>query len=165
MIAFENHHGIQDGDIRSKRAAGKIGRSGGRHLARGSLTTAAEHEGAAPLLPARLGTKFRRLNRAVDFTMIQETSTKEHRPALTSDRWHVVHARWTGERAGRPRYIRTIVGEYDDRASATRRAREMVSRLAPEMTRRPLAQRDQLFVRKPGFRSLKTAGRTDRRRS
>jgi len=129
-----------------------------------SLTAAAQLEGAAPLLPAWLGKRFRHSQRAVDFTMIQETSTRRSRPALTSDRWHVVHARWLGEKQGRPSYVRTIVGEYEDRASAARGARELVSSLAPQMSARPLAQRDQLFVRKPGFRSLKAAGRVDRRR-
>lgn len=96
--------------------------------------------------------------------MIRETHTRKRRPALTSDRWHVVHARWTGEREGAPSFVRTIVGEHDDRASAAQDAREMVSRLAPEMLTRPPAQRDQLFVRKPGFRSLKVSGRFERRR-
>ena len=95
--------------------------------------------------------------------MIQETLSNKRRPALTSDRWHVVHARWSGERDGRPRFERTILSEHDDRSSAVKDAREFLSHLGPKMTERATAERDQLFVRKPGFRSLKNAGRFQRR--
>jgi hypothetical protein len=96
--------------------------------------------------------------------MIQETLSSKRRPALTSNRWHVVHARWSGERSEEPSFVRTIVSEHDDRASAARDAREIVSRLSAEMSTRPLSERDQLFIRKPGFRSLKIASRVQRRR-
>ena len=96
--------------------------------------------------------------------MIQETLSSKRRPALTSNRWHVVHARWSGERSEEPSFVRTIVSEHDDRASAARDAREIVSRLSAEMSTRPLSERDQLFIRRPGFRSLKIASRVQRRR-
>jgi hypothetical protein len=76
----------------------------------------------------------------------------------------VVHARWSGRYEGRPRFSRTILSEHADRASAAQDARQIVSRLSPQMADRPAAERDQLFVRKPGFRSLKVAGRIQRRR-
>jgi len=97
--------------------------------------------------------------------MIQETLNSKQRPALTSNRWHVVHARWSGEPGNGSTFIRSIVSEHDDQESALQGAREIVARLAQQMAARPLAERDQLFVRKPGFRSLKSAGRVDRRRS
>ena len=94
--------------------------------------------------------------------MIQETLSSKQRPALTSDRWHVVHARWSGNDSGQSSFLRSIVSEHDDQASAVRGARELVERLAAEMEKRPQSERDQLFVRKPGFRSLKTSGRVER---
>ena len=94
--------------------------------------------------------------------MIQETLSNKQRPALTSDRWHVVHARWSRTHSGQSTFLRSIVSEHEDRASAVRGARELVERLAAEMAVRPLSERDQLFVRKPGFRSLKTSGRVER---
>jgi hypothetical protein len=96
--------------------------------------------------------------------MIQETLSHKRRPALTSDLWHVVHARWTGREGGSASFSRTIVSEHEDRARAARAAREFVGLHGPQMAGRPAAERDQLFVRKPGFRSLKVAGRIRRRR-
>jgi hypothetical protein len=95
--------------------------------------------------------------------MIQDTLSSKQRPALTSNRWHVVHARWSGKCDGAPQFVRSIVSEHDDQAAAVLGAHEIVSRLAAEMAARPAAERDQLFVRKPGFRSLKTARRLERR--
>lgn len=97
--------------------------------------------------------------------MIQDTLSSKQRPAITSNRWHVVHARWSGERSAQPSFLRSIVSEHDDQEGALKGARELQTKLAPEMSARPLAERDQLFVRKPGFRSLKTSGRLERRRA
>ena len=94
--------------------------------------------------------------------MIQETLSNKQRPALTSDRWHVVHARWSRKPSGQSTFLRSIVSEHEDRASAVQGARELVASLAAEMEMRPTSERDQLFVRKPGFRSLKTSGRVER---
>jgi hypothetical protein len=94
--------------------------------------------------------------------MIQETLSSKQRPALTSDRWHVVHAQWSGKGSGSSSFLRSIVSEHEDQASAVRGARELVERLAAEMAMRPPSERDQLFVRKPGFRSLITSGRVER---
>ena len=93
--------------------------------------------------------------------MIRELINSDHQPAVTSDRWHVIHAQWSGA-PGEPFFLRSIVSEHEDRASAVLGARELVGRLAAEMEVRPLSERDQLFVRKPGFRSLKTSGRVER---
>lgn len=97
--------------------------------------------------------------------MIQETVSSKQRPAITSNRWHVVHARWSGERSAQPMFLRSIVSEHDDQQAAVQGARELVARLAPEMADRPLAERDQLFVRKPGFRSLISSVRLERRKA
>jgi hypothetical protein len=90
--------------------------------------------------------------------MIQETLSPKKHPAITSDKWHVVRARWTG-RSGVPRFERSIVAEHADRRSATVAARALVSDLADEMTGRARETRDQVFVRRPNFRSLKAANR------
>lgn len=100
--------------------------------------------------------------------MIQETkSTKNHpasksHPALTSDHWHVVHARWSGERSLRPRFERVIVSEHGDRKTATVAARTLVKELTTEMYGRPHEHRDQIFVRQPSYRTLKSAARVDK---
>lgn len=95
--------------------------------------------------------------------MIEETLSRKKRPALTSDHWHVLHAHWSGETSGKARFEREIVAERDDRASASDAAREIVAALAEEMRARPRAQRDQILVRRPAFKSLKTAGRVEKR--
>ena len=100
--------------------------------------------------------------------MIEETqSTKKHpssktHPALTSDHWHVVHARWSGERSQRPRFDRVIVSEHADRTAATDAARGLVTQLTTEMYGRPHEHRDQIFVRPPSYRTLKSSGRVDK---
>jgi hypothetical protein len=96
--------------------------------------------------------------------VITDTLNKKSHPAITSDRWHVVHARWSGDRGGEPRFVRSIVSEHDDNASATKEARGILAKLAPEMANRPRARRDQVFVRKPDYKSLKTAKRVQKRR-
>jgi len=96
--------------------------------------------------------------------MIHEVlSPKNHHPAITSDQWHVAHARWTGQH-GEPRFERTIVGEHVDRRSAAAAARTIVSDMAEEMTTRTRETRDQVFVRRPNFKSLKAARRMKKRR-
>jgi hypothetical protein len=95
--------------------------------------------------------------------MIHETQSKRAHPALTSDRWHVVHARWSGEKSARPRFERAIVSEHLDRAAATTAARALVTALTTEMYGRPHEHRDQIFVRQPSYRTLKTAARVDKR--
>ena len=96
--------------------------------------------------------------------MIHETQSKKHNPAITSDSWHVVHARWAGNRSADARFERSIVSEHADRAAATLAARDLVAALATEMYGRPHAHRDQIFVRQPEYKSLKTATRVEKRR-
>jgi hypothetical protein len=96
--------------------------------------------------------------------VIQETLSCKQNPAVTSDHWHVVHARWTGEAGHRARFVRSIESEHEDRASAITAARERFAALAETMASRSPVQRDQFFVRRPGFKSLKLAPRMARRR-
>ena len=91
--------------------------------------------------------------------MIEETQTRKLRSAITSDHWHVVHARWTEATARPPMFDRTIVSEHDDRDSARDAGKALTRRLESEMDGRPESRRDQVFVRRPGFRSMKLAPR------
>jgi len=96
--------------------------------------------------------------------MIQETRSRKSNPAITSDAWHVVHARWCGNRSAQPRFERAIVSEHRERAGAVTAAQKLVTALATEMYGRPHEHRDQIFVRQPEYKTLKTAARVDRRR-
>lgn len=90
--------------------------------------------------------------------MIKNTFTKKHLPALTSSRWHVVLARFSKGYKVNP-FTRSIASEHDDRKSAVRAARALSIFLRREGTQRPLKERDQIFVRRPNFKSLQRAGR------
>ena len=91
--------------------------------------------------------------------MIQEVINRKNSPAVTSNRWHVVHAQWSGDAAKDPRFVRSIVSEHEDRASAATAAREFIASLKPTMAGRPVAGRDQVFVRRPDFKSLKSTSK------
>ena len=96
--------------------------------------------------------------------MIKNTLSRKSSPAITSDRWHVVRARWSGETSGEPRFEREIVSEHDGRDSAVTAGRKVVASMRDEMTARLRDQRDQIFVRRPAYKSLKTAGRRLKKR-
>jgi hypothetical protein len=96
--------------------------------------------------------------------VIQEIVNRKNLPALTSDHWHVVHARWSGNAAGKPTFVRSIVSEHEDRAAAVVAARGVMTSIVPTMGDRDPAGRDQVFVRKPDFKSLKIARRVTKRR-
>lgn len=95
--------------------------------------------------------------------MIRELVNADHELAVTSDRWHVIHAQWSGA-PGEPFFLRSIVSEHEDSASALRAARELKTSLVPGMASRPRYARDQVIVRRPASESLKTAGRVAKRR-
>ncbi len=97
--------------------------------------------------------------------MIQEVLNRRNHLVLTSDHWHVLHARWTKKQTGKPLYVREIISEHDDKKSASEAARGLVASLRAEMVGRQPETRDQALVRRPGFRSLKIAPRTESRRS
>ena len=96
--------------------------------------------------------------------MIREMLTRKNLSALTSDQWHVVRARLADESSGKPRFERSIVSEHADRTAAVTAAKEIVSTIAVEMAGRPAATCDQVFVRRPEFKSLKLAKRVQKHR-
>jgi len=97
--------------------------------------------------------------------MIQEVLNEKNHVVVTSDRWHVLHARWTKQATGKPLYVRAITSEHDDKKSAAEAARDLAASFQAEMIGRQPETRDQALVRRPGFRSLKIAPRTESRRS
>lgn len=97
--------------------------------------------------------------------MIFETNTARGRPAITSDQWHVVRARRHAGTAAPRAYDREVVSEHPDRQSAADAARGCVAAIAHEMPDRPRAERDQVFVRRPRFNSLKQAARVTKSKS
>lgn len=94
--------------------------------------------------------------------MIRELQNADNELAVTSDRWHVVHARWSGA-PGEPFFLRSIVSEHEDSASAVRAGRELKAALEPGMLQRPSYARDQVLVRRPAAASLKSARRLVKR--
>ena len=97
--------------------------------------------------------------------MIQEVLNHKNHLVVTSDRWHVLHARWTKKKTGKSLYVRAIISEHDDKESASEAARDLVASFQAEMVGRQPETRDQALVRRPGFRSLKIAPRSESRRS
>jgi N-dimethylarginine dimethylaminohydrolase len=96
--------------------------------------------------------------------MIQDVLTNRQSPASTSDKWHVVHARWMCDSSDEPRFERTIVSEHENYNAAVESACALVSSLQGELATRPSRERDQVFVRKPGYPSLKHGTRVRQRR-
>jgi len=94
--------------------------------------------------------------------LIKELLNARHELAVTSDQWHVIHARWSGA-PGPARFELSIVSEHDDSASAVQAARELKSSLVPGMTARSKETRDQVIVRRPEAESPKNSGRLERR--
>jgi hypothetical protein len=97
--------------------------------------------------------------------MIQEVFNQKNHLVVTSDHWHVLHARWTKKKTGKPLYVRAIISEHDDKQSASEAARDLVASFQAEMIGREPETRDQALVRRPGFRSLKIGPRSENRRS
>lgn len=91
--------------------------------------------------------------------MIKQAVTKKRNSAVTSDQWHVVHAKWAGDCVKDPNFARTIVSEHGDRTRAVTAANDLASRVGDAVHDRPREQRDQIFVRPPNFKSLKVATR------
>lgn len=96
--------------------------------------------------------------------MIKETLNEASRPVVSSDRWHIVHARWDRNLTEEPRFSRTVVSEHDDQETAKQSARSFIGKLVSELAERPLHLRDQVFVRRPGYLSLKQAHRLVRKK-
>ena len=90
--------------------------------------------------------------------MIKNTFTSKRVAALTSSRWHVVHARFLKSRKLRP-FTRSIVSEHDDRKAAVLAARALLFTLRRDAGDCPVEECDQVFVRRPNYKSFKTAQR------
>ena len=91
--------------------------------------------------------------------MIKDVKSRKKNPAITSDHWHVVHACWTGNEDGEARFDRSILSEHADLESARTAAVKVMADLSRQMGDRPRDRRDQVFVRKPDFKTLKVSGR------
>jgi hypothetical protein len=87
--------------------------------------------------------------------MIKDTVTKKGRPAITSDRWHVVHSQFRRKGKSAKPFERSIISEHDDQSTCRKAARALRARLDQDQAT-PLAQRDEVFVRRPNYKSLKT---------
>jgi hypothetical protein len=91
--------------------------------------------------------------------MIQEIKNHKNALMLTSDHWHVLRAWWIGRNSNDSLYRRTIESEHDDRDSATTAARGIAATFGAEMDGRSPDTRDQILVRRPGYKSLKISKR------
>jgi hypothetical protein len=87
--------------------------------------------------------------------MIADALTGRQNPATTSDQWHVVHSEWKGRASNHPPFARSIVSEHKNKAAADVAGKQLAMKLQTAQKKRPLEERDQIFVRPPGFRSLK----------
>lgn len=88
--------------------------------------------------------------------MITEVQTRKGRDAMTSDQWHVIHSRFTFPGARRP-YLRSIHSEWGDQKACRAAARKLRAELLLGSKGVPVAERDEVFVRRPNFKSLKLA--------
>ena len=88
--------------------------------------------------------------------MITEVVTSKGVPAITSDQWHVVHSRLIDGGGKRP-YSRIVHSEHADAPACRKAAKELRLKLAHEAIGVPEAERDEVFVCRPNFKSLKLA--------
>lgn len=88
--------------------------------------------------------------------MITEAKTSKGAEAITSDHWHVVHSRFVRAESKRP-FSRIINSEHDDRATCVKAAQALRVKLRADAAEVPLDERDQVFMCRPGFKSLKWA--------
>jgi hypothetical protein len=88
--------------------------------------------------------------------MIQEVVTSKGIAAITSDQWHVVHSRLVDVHSKRP-YARGVHSEHADRVACYAAAKALRVKLAGLHAGVPEAERDEVFVRKPNFKTLKLA--------
>lgn len=93
--------------------------------------------------------------------MIKEVQNSKGGDAITSDHWHVVHARFVGAGRKRP-FTRGIESEHDSRGDCVKAAKALRLELAGAGRKLPESERDEVFVRPPGYKSLKQARRRPR---
>jgi hypothetical protein len=85
--------------------------------------------------------------------MITEIANTKGTPAITSDHWHVVHSRWTDNAGARP-FVRSVHSEHDDQRACREAARELRRKVDRDLVGVPVAEHDEVFVRRPNFKSL-----------
>jgi hypothetical protein len=85
--------------------------------------------------------------------VIQAVQTKKGTKAITSDRWHVVHSRFRGT-GGKTLFVRTVHSEHEDRGGCLEAARELCDKLSGGKDAVPDAERDEVFVCRPNYKSL-----------
>lgn len=85
-----------------------------------------------------------------DARMIDEVVNSNGCPALTSDRWHLVHARWSAQLAADAPFERTIVSEHRTEHAGQLAAKEFAADMRKRGDPRAGETRDQLFLRRPG---------------
>ena len=88
--------------------------------------------------------------------MIAEVLNSKGSAALTSDQWHVVHSRFMFPGARRP-FLRCVHSEWGDRASCSSAAKALRVHLNEGSQDVPESERDEVFVRRPNFKTLKLA--------
>lgn len=88
--------------------------------------------------------------------MIREVETSKGKPAITSDQWHVVHSRLVAVGAKRP-YARVIHSEHGERTACQKAAKALRVKIAEAESAVPAGERDEVFVRRPNFKTLKAA--------
>lgn len=82
--------------------------------------------------------------------MINDVVNSNGCPALTSDLWHLVCARWSPQLAAEMPFERTIVSEHATERAGLLAAKEFAAQLRRSGKLRGDATRDQLFLRRPG---------------
>ena len=88
--------------------------------------------------------------------MIQEVVTKKGAAAITSDQWYIVVSRLVDNDQKRP-YVRGIHSEHPDRVSCREAAKALKAKLRADSASVPADERDEVFIRKPRFKTLKQA--------
>jgi hypothetical protein len=83
--------------------------------------------------------------------MIHQVLNRKGQPALCCDVWHLVHARFSVVADRTAPYERSIVSEHETREAGLRAARLYAAKLRKEGGTAPVEERDQLFLRAPGY--------------
>ena len=88
--------------------------------------------------------------------MISAVRTSKGSEAITSDRWHVVHSQFTSSK-GKTFFIRLVHSEHLDRAECLAEAKQLLVTLVDKNGGIPAAERDEVFIRRPNYKTLKRA--------
>jgi hypothetical protein len=88
--------------------------------------------------------------------VISVAQTAKGSAAITSDQWHIVQSRLLHPGEPRP-FVRSVHSEHGDRLACRKAARALRAQLAKEWGAVPEDERDEVFVRRPGYKSLKAA--------